>query len=157
MLAPEDNIDFNKKSIVYENNTYRQFENILKWYKYWELLSCFIIFTLLLGALNLTPYLVSFLLIFESDYTGTFLSPEFYDNYIFIVVYLALIISTYQVYKSIDNKVENQKIGKRFYIFQMTKIVIYLWSQFNLLLVFAIIGFIKMGIVIYYTKTKSFK
>lgn len=157
MQAPEDNIDFNNKSVVYENKTYRKFERLINIYKYWDLAEGFILFLLLLGATSLTPYLIDILLLFESDYSGTFIYVHFIENYGQVVFYVILLIASFQIYKSIENRNENQKLGARFYVFQSIKIFIYLWTKFNLLLFFAIIGMVRIGLIIYFSRTKSFK
>lgn len=157
MLAPEDNIDFNKKSIVYENKTYRSFEKLLTYFKYWELLEAFILFPLIFGGQSLTPYLVDFLLLFEVDYNGIFLYPAFVDNFAYVICFILLIIFSYQIYKSIDNMGHSKKLGARFYVFQTLKVTFYISTLFNLLLFFAIIGIARMVAVFYFSKTKSFK
>jgi hypothetical protein len=111
----------------------------------------------MVGTIAFTPYLIDLLLYFESDYSGSFLSIDILEVHAQVFFFIALFISSYQVYKSINNKKENHGLGFRFYIFQSIKVFIYLWSKFNLLLFFAIIGLLRIGLVLYFSKTKSFK
>lgn len=157
MIAPEDDIDFNKKSVVYENKTYKQFEKILQLYKYWEVTEFVLLFILLLATNALIPYLVDLFMFFESDYEGFFIAANFIESHGYVLFILLLLISSYQVYKSITKTKENQKLGLRFYIFQIAKISIYILTKFNLLLVFAFVGIARILLIIFYSKTKSFK
>ena len=157
MEAPEDNINFNKKSSVYENKTYKNFESLLRLYKYWDLVAFFTLLALTIAAQGLTPYLIDTLLFFESEDKETFLTNDFFEVYGHVVFTVVLLISSYQIYKSIVNRKENQNLGIRFYLFQSLKIFIYIWSSYNLLLFFAIVALLRIAVVIYFSQTKSFK
>ena len=157
MLTPEDNIDFNNKSVVYENKTYKRFEILLQFFKYWEGVEILILFPLIIGTEVLTVYLIDFLLYFQTEFTGLFLDPYLLINHGHVIFFIILLISSYQIYRSIVKRNESQKMSARFYIFQSIKILIYFWTKFNLLLFFAIIGILRIVVVLYFSHTKSFK
>lgn len=157
MQAPEDDIDFNKKSAVYENRTYQQFEKLIRIYKYWDLTEVFLLFTFLIGLKLLLPYLINFLLFFQEEIRSLLFMPFGFNEFGHALFIVALMISSYQVYKSIDHRKENQKLGLRFYFFQSLKVIIYIFLNFNLLFIFAFIGLLRIAVIIYYSKTKSFK
>jgi len=60
VIAPEDDIEFAKKPVEYENLTFKTFEKILKRNKYFEIVILFLAITSVIAYIPVS-HLVSFL------------------------------------------------------------------------------------------------
>ena len=158
MLAPEDDIQLDKNEVKYDNLTYRKFEFILEKFKTFEKLSMFLFLILIFMNVSISYLLYQFI-----GYTQT--SFEWHDEILLffgnvswtLMVFILMFICCYQVYKSLINIGDKHKIGFRFYFFQSFKVILLTLPMLNIFFLFALIALLRIVLITYYARSKSFK